>query len=258
MTPQADWTPISLLPDQAALDFFHLREPISAWTHCVGLVLALPGTLLLWRQSQGSHPSKRLSLLIFGFSLAFCYASSTLYHSLRLPDEGLAALNRLDRIGIFTLIAGTYTPLAYGILRGWWRWGTLCGVWFIAAVSSIQLATGGPFPPLLSTGLYLALGWASVACYAKLARAVPHRSLRPLVAGGVFYSLGAVFNTIRWPVLLPGLFGAHELFHLFVMAGSLAHYRLILGVVVPFEHKTDTVALETSPARSFQPGTWRS
>ena len=108
--------------------FFDLREPVSAWSHCAGLLLALPGILLLWRRS-GGDPAKRLSLLVYGLSLAFCYAASTLYHGLRLPADRLAAFDRLDRVGIFALIAGSYTPLAWGLMRGRWRWGTLATVW---------------------------------------------------------------------------------------------------------------------------------
>jgi hemolysin III len=233
------------------VDLFDPREPVNAWSHCAGLVLALPGTLLLWRRSGGCHPAKRLSLLAFGLSLACCYAASTLYHGLRIPDDRLAAFDRLDRIGIFLLIAGSYTPLAWGLLRGQWRWGTLTAVWLITAVASGALAVGGPFPPLLTTGLYLGMGWGGAVCYAELARAVSHRALRPLVAGGLLYSVGAALNLLRWPVLWPGLVGGHELFHLLVLGGSLAHYRLMLHVVVPFEHGPGEVPLGPGRGRSF-------
>ena len=100
------------------MDFFDLREPVSAWSHCLGLLLSPPGILLLWRRSSGGRPAQRLSLLVFGLSLAFCYAASTLYHGLRIPEDRLAAFDRLDRIGIFVLIAGSYTPLAWSLMRG--------------------------------------------------------------------------------------------------------------------------------------------
>ena len=104
----------------------------------------------------------------------------------------------------------------------------------------------------MATGLYLGMGWGVVACYAELARVVSHRALRPLVVGGLFYSVGAVLNLLRWPVLWPGLFGAHELFHLFVLAGSLAHYRFILRVVVPFERRPGAILERTGPGRLLQ------
>ena len=234
------------------MDLFDLREPASAWTHGVGLLLALPGTLLLWRRSRGAPLAKRLSLLVFGLSLVACYAASTLYHGVRRTEGGLGAFDRMDRIGIFLLIAGSYTPLAWGLLRGRWRWGTLTIVWLIAAVASVRLALRGPFSPLWSTVLYLGLGWGVVVCSAELGRVVPRRALRPLVVGGLCYSLGSVINLLGWPAPWPGTFGAHELFHLFVLAGSLAHYRLILRVVVPFEPGTDLRVADSSgsPGRS--------
>jgi hemolysin III len=212
------------------LDF---REPVSAWSHCTGLILALPGATLLWRRSAGDRP-KRLSLFIYGSTLAFCYAASTLFHGLRVSDARIGALARLDGAGIFALIAGSYTPLAWCLMRGRWRRGTLAVVWSVAAAAMILIAGGSHFSTLLATCLYLGMGWGAVACYFELAQAVSHRALAPIVAGGLFYTIGAVLNLLHWPVLLPGIFGAHELFHMFVLAGSLAHYGFMLKVVVPF------------------------
>lgn len=112
--------------------------------------------------------------------------------------------------------------------------GTLAVVWLFTAVTAAVLAVSGPFPRVLSTCLYLGMGWGVVVCYFEIAQVVSHRALLSLVAGGLSYSVGAVLNLLHWPALLPGTFGPHELFHLFVLAGSLAHYRFILKVVVPF------------------------
>lgn len=233
------------------MDFFDFREPISAWTHFAGLVLAVPGTVYLWRRGRGACPAKRISLLIFGLSLIFCYAASMLFHGVRLPKPEIAVFDRLDRIGIFVLIAGTYTPLAWSLLQGWWRRVTLASVWLIAGVASALLAAGGPLSQGWMTGLYLGMGWGVVACYAELAKVVSHRALLPLIAGGLFYSVGAVLNVLHWPVFWRGVFGEHELFHLFVIAGSLSHYYLILKVAVPFDPGRSP--LPTSPAVSFLP-----
>ena len=91
------------------------------------------------------------------------------------------------------------------------------------------------------------MGWGVVVCYAEIARVVSHRALLPIVVGGVSYSVGAVLNLLHWPVLWPGIFGAHELFHLFVLAGSLAHYRFILKVVVPFVPSAGQAPLRPIP-----------
>jgi hemolysin III len=215
------------------MDFLDLREPVSTWSHGAGLLLALPGTLLLWRRSAGDG-TKRLCLLVYGLSLAFCYSASTLYHGVQLPAAEITAFARLDRVGILALIAGSYTPLAWCLLRGRWRRWTLAIVWGVAITAAVLIASGRHFSPVSSTGLYLGMGWGVVACYFEVTRVVPLRALLPVVAGGLSYSVGAVFNLVNWPVLFPGIFGAHELFHLFVLAGSLAHYRFILKVIVPF------------------------
>ena len=209
------------------------REPASAWTHFAGLMLALPGALLLLRRSAG-EPGKRLSLLVYGLSLIFCYAASTLYHGVRGTSEQIQVFVRLDSIGIFALIAGSYTPLAWNLMRGAWRTGTLLTVWGTALTAIALIASGRRFSGALGTSVYLGMGWGVVVCYARIARVVSHRAMLPVVLGGLFYSLGAVLNVLRWPALWPGVFGVHDLFHLFVIAGSLAHYWFILEVVVPF------------------------
>ena len=212
---------------------FDFRDPVSAWTHFAGLMLAIPGTMVLGRRSNG-EPGKQLSLLVYGLSLIFCYAASTLYHGVRLPTGRLAAFVRLDSVGIFALIAGSYTPLAWNLMRGRWRAWTLAAVWVTAVTAIALIAAGRRFSPALGTCVYLGMGWGVVVCYARIARVVSHRALLPVVVGGLFYSLGAVLNVLRWPTLWPGIFGVHDLFHLFVIAGSLTHYWFILKVVVPF------------------------
>jgi hemolysin III len=215
------------------MDLFDFREPVSAWSHCAGLMLAMLGGVILWRRSTGGA-AKRLTVFIYGLTLAFCFAASTLFHSVRLPAAGIAAFARLDGVGIFALIAGSYTPLAWCLLQGRWRQWTLAAVWGVAGVATILIAFGGHFSVFLATPVYLAMGWGGVVCYSQMARVVSHRALVPIVVGGVSYSVGAVFNLLSWPVLIPGIFEAHELFHFFVLGGSLAHYLFILNVVAPF------------------------
>jgi hemolysin III len=219
------------------MDVIHLREPVSAWSHFAGLMLALPGTMILWRLGAGAL-GKRLSLLIYGASLAFCYAASTLYHGVQLPADRVATFARWDGVGIFALIAGSYTPMAWVLMRGRWRQCTLAAVWGVAIAAATLIAAGRQFSPWAATCVYLGMGWGCVFCYAEIARVVSHRALLPVVVGGVSYSVGAVLNLLKWPLLWPGIFGVHELFHLFVIAGSLAHYWFILRIVVPFSNAT--------------------
>jgi hemolysin III len=141
---------------------------------------------------------------------------------------------RIDSVGIFALIAGSYTPLAWNLMRGRWRAWTLIAVWGTAVTAIALIASGRHFSRALGTCVYLGMGWGVVVCYARIARVVSHRALRLVVLGGLFYSVGAVLNLLHWPALWPGIFSVHDLFHLFVMAGSLAHFWFILKVIVPF------------------------
>ena len=226
------------------MSFLDFREPVSAWTHCAWMLLALPGTLFLWRLSRGDR-LKQLSLLIFGISLICCYGGSTLYHSVRLPQTDIALCETLDQIGIYILIAGSYTPVAFTMLQGRWKWGSLTLVWLLAGVGIVLRSVCWDIPPWLYTGLYLAMGWGAVVCYFHLARAISHRALLPLVVGGIFYSVGALMNLVKWPVLWPNVVGAHELFHMLVMAGSLTHFGFMVQWVAPFDR---VGGMELSPS----------
>jgi hemolysin III len=217
------------------MDWLDFREPVSAWTHCLWMMLAVPATLLLWRRSRGSLP-KQISLLIFGLSLVLCFAGSTLFHAVHQPWQ-IHVFHTLDHIGIYLLIAGSYTPAAIVLLRGWWRWGVLGLAWLLAGLGIALRLLADDIPGVYSTGLYLTMGWGAIFCYFKVASIVSHRAMIPVVVGGVLYSIGAVINLAHRPVLIPGVFGAHELFHIFVMAASLAHFLFMLHCVVPYEAK---------------------
>ena len=178
--------------------------------------------------------TKRLSVLVYGLTLVFCYSASSLYHGVRLPAAEIAAFARLDGVGIFALIAGSYTPIAACLMWGRWRVWTLAIVWGVAITATVLIASGRHFSSAVGTSLYLGMGWGAVVCYFEIAQVVSHRAMLPIILGGLSYSVGAVLNLLNWPVFYPGVFEAHELFHIFVLLGSLAHYLFILHVVVPY------------------------
>jgi hemolysin III len=168
-----------------------------------------------------------------------CYGSSTLYHAAWARGDLLELLRKLDHVGIYVLIAGTYTPAAWSLFRGAWRRCTLATVWGLAACCSLVVGIGGVLPIWLATTTYLAMGWGVLFCYHELARDHSHRTLLPLPLGGICYSAGAVINLAGWPIVVPGVFGAHELFHLFVIAGSACHVAFMLEVVLPAQPPAD-------------------
>jgi hemolysin III len=213
------------------MDDLCLRDPVSACTHFTWMVLALPGTLILWRLSRG-HLLKRVGVLVFGLTLVWCYGGSALFHS--VPAAMSAPYRTLDHIGIYLLIAGTVTPIGLVVLRGWWRIGLLSGIWALAA-TGITLRLTADMSISFMTVLYLFMGWIGCTMYFELVRRLSHSKVRLIVFGGIFYSVGAVINGLDWPNVAPSVFGAHELFHLFVMAGSLFHYYFMLRAVLPYE-----------------------
>jgi hemolysin III len=230
------------------MQLFELREPINALSHGAGMILALPVTWYLVKgcvqpdnpgranlctRTRRYHSIKALCLLVFGLTLVACYGISAAFHAAKLSGEPLMRLQRLDHVGIYLLIAGTYTPVAWGLMRGTWWWGTLTVVWTTALACAARVWCGGMLPMWVSTLTYLLLGWGALFCYFELARVFSHRTLLPLPLGGVFYSVGAVLNLTKWPALFPGVFAAHEIFHFLVIAGSACHIFFMLQVVIP-------------------------
>jgi hemolysin III len=247
------------------MHFIEIREPVNAMSHAAGMALALPVTWFLWKRCgitddkclhETPAPTspyqriKAISLLIFGMSLAFCYGVSASFHSASITGSALPHLQRLDHIGIFLLIAGTYTPIAWALLSGPWRRITLGAVWFVAILCALRVWFFGVLPIWIATMVYLAMGWSSLFCYLKLTKTHSHRTLFPLLLGGMLYSLGAAINLSHWPILVPGTFGSHELFHLFVIAGSASHVYFMLSVVVPAHEP-----LYERPAKFLEPAT---
>src|SRR5438874_108955 len=104
------------------MTYLDFREPFNAWSHGLWLLLSLPATYVLWRRC-GTDRGRRLSFLVFGACLTACYLGSTLYHGVRGRPDAIEFFDRLDHVGIHLLIAGSYTPLAWNVMRGRWRWG---------------------------------------------------------------------------------------------------------------------------------------
>jgi hemolysin III len=225
------------------IEWLTFREPVNAWTHFLWLLLAFPGTWLLWRRSRGDR-LKQISMLIFGVGLVTCYGGSWLFHAVRLSEKSIQRFNTLDHVGIYLLIAGSCTPIALVILRGVWRSSLLTSIWLLALVGIVLCLADVRMPIWLSTLLYLVMGWVGCVTYFELASRLSHAAVRPVWIGGVLYSIGAILNVIQWPKIVPGVFEEHELFHLFVMGGSLCHYWFMLRIVAPYQQQP---AAETTP-----------
>lgn len=207
-----------------------LREPISGLTHLVGVVLAVVALVVLLAATTG-RIDQFVAFGIFGCSLIALYSASALYHLLPVSQAAVARLRRLDHMTIFVLIAGTYTPICVLALED--GWGLLGLVWTLALCGVVLKLLWMDAPRWLSVGLYLAMGWVAVVAASAIFRAVPSGGIAWIVGGGLVYSAGALIYGLKRPNPVPGVFGFHELWHLFVMAGSACHFWVMLRYIAP-------------------------
>ena len=199
-----------------------------------GGLLAIVGLIvLLAKAASAGRADQVVAFGIFGLSLIALYTASALYHLLPLPTAGVARLRRLDHMMIFVLIAGTYTPFCLLVLDSGWSWGLLALAWGLALCGVLLKLFWMDAPRWLSVALYLGMGWVAVIAAVPLSRAIPGGGMVWLLAGGLIYSAGAVVYGLKRPNPLPKVFGFHELWHLFVVAGSACHFWAVLRYVAP-------------------------
>jgi hemolysin III len=211
-----------------------LREPINGITHAAGGLLAALGLgVLLATAASTGRLDQLVAFGVFGLSLIALYAASALYHLLPLSPSGVARLRTLDHMAIFVLIAGTYTPFCLLALDGVWRWGLLALIWGLALCGVLLKLLWMDASRWLSVVLYLGMGWVAVIAAPALFRAVPPDGITWMLAGGLVYSAGALVYGLKRPNPVPGTFGFHEVWHLFVIAGSACHFWAVLHHVAP-------------------------
>lgn len=210
-------------------------RPWSAITHGVGAALALLGTVLLLVRSVtlGLDAWHTVSLAIYGMSMICLYTASTLYHCLNTSVAGRIALRKYDHCSIALLIAGSYTPICLTALRtqGVWGWTIFGVIWAMALASCALSLLWIGSPRWLTAGVYLVMGWLAVVALYPLSRALPAEGMFWLVLGGVVYSVGGVLYAVKWPGRNNPRFGCHEIFHLFILGGSICHFLLMYRVV---------------------------
>lgn len=208
-----------------------LADPVAALTHLLAAPAAVWAIAHLWGRTHGA-PARRVSVLIFGVSSLVLFLASGCYHAAFEPWK--AHLRRLDHAAIYVLIAGTFTPLVAHMTDGWLRSAILAGAWAMAVVGvTNKLFFFGLLPEALDIGLYLAMGWFGLVPGLVIARARRWGVVRWMLLGGACYTVGAVCELLRWPSLIPGVLGGHEVFHVAVLAGSAAFLALIVRHVTP-------------------------
>lgn len=211
-----------------------LREPVSGLTHLIFSVVAVIGATVLITLAAAAHKWWHLgAFIVYGITLYLLYLASSLYHLLPVGPKALRVLRQLDHIAIFLMIAGTYTPVCLVPLRGPWGWWLFGAVWLLALAGMFLAIFALNAPRWLTTGVYLALGWLVLIAIWPLVQRVSIEGLVWFGLGGLFYSVGAVIYALKRPDPVPMVFGFHEIFHIFVMFGTLAHFLAIERAVLP-------------------------
>jgi hemolysin III len=211
------------------------KDPISGLTHLGSALLAALGTIIMIWLSPAGLP--RLAMIIYGLSLVLLFSASATYHLVQTSPQREEWLRKFDHIAIFLLIAGTYTPVCLVVLTGGWRWGLLIPVWCIAAAGTIFKLVWVRSPRWVSAMIYVVMGWLGVIGVAQILQALPWEALIWLLLGGLLYTGGSIIYALKKPNLFPGVFGFHELWHLFVTAGGAAHYVFVVAYILPLAHK---------------------
>ena len=205
-------------------------DPASSLTHLTAaVVFAILGPFLVARGSGGAL--RVISLAVFALSCVLLLSLSGVYHLLTPETAARGVLLRLDHAAIFLLIAGSFTPVHAILLRDRWHWHLLAWIWGAAIVGlTLKTVYFDSVPQWLGLMMYLGLGWLGVISSIALARRFGVRFVLPLVWGALAYTFGAVAEFLGWPVLIPGVVGPHEIFHLAVVAGISFHWAFIRGI----------------------------
>ena len=209
-----------------------LRDSVSGLMQLLAAAGATFGLLVLLNDGRGDLP-KQLSLLVYGASLVLMFLASAAYHLIKSSPNLSLLLRKADHSSIYLLIAGTYTPICLHFFTGFWQWGLVTIIWAMAAIGVAVKLFVINAPRWITAGVYLMMGWLSLIAIQEMIQAMPMAALGLLALGGVFFTVGAVVYVARRPNLYPGVFGFHELWHVFVILGCSSHYFVIATFVAP-------------------------
>ncbi|MCI8593987.1 MAG: hemolysin III family protein [Oscillospiraceae bacterium] len=208
-------------------------RPWSAITHGAGAALALAGTVLLLLKAifAGAGAMSITAFAVYGATMVLLYTASTLYHSVNVSVRGRLALRKFDHTSIYFLIAGTYTPVCLIALRGPWGWSLFGVIWGLALAGLILSVAWINAPRKLTSIIYIAMGWLALIAFYPLLHTLPATGFFWLLLGGILYTVGGVLYALKWPGRDNPRFGCHEIFHVFILLGSLAHFMLMYQVL---------------------------
>ncbi len=200
----------------------------SAITHGVGILLAMVGTVFLLIKTVPVQDAVRIaSFAVFGASMVGLYTASTLYHSVRVGVTGRILLRKVDHTAVYLLIAGTYTPLCMTILNGPLGYTLLAIIWILAIAGGAMSCLWINAPRKVTASVYIALGWLCVIALPFIYQQAGWTPILWMFAGGILYTIGGVLYALKWPGRHNPRFGCHEIFHVFIVLGTIAHFMLV-------------------------------
>ncbi|MEF9916916.1 MAG: hemolysin III family protein [Lachnospiraceae bacterium] len=208
----------------------HLKDPGSAITHFIGMLMAIFASIpLIIKAAHEPSNIYLISIIIYVISLILLYAASTTYHSFDLSEKVNKFLKKMDHMMIFVLIAGSYTPICLLVLGGQMGYILLAIVWSIAIIGILIKAFWIYCPKWVSSVLYIGMGWTCVLAFTQILNSLSPAAFGWLLAGGIIYTIGGVIYALKLPIFnnKHKNFGSHEIFHLFVMGGSICHFVLM-------------------------------
>jgi len=209
-----------------------LREPVNGLTHLGAAIAAVLGLLLLWIISRGSLV-KEISLTVYGVSLILMFAASATYHLTKARPQVMKLLRKLDHSAIYLLIAGTYTPICLHYFSGFWQWGMVALIWALAIAGICAKLVFINAPRWLTAGIYLLMGWLALFGVKEIFTSMPVWAWIWLLMGGLFFTLGAIIYITKKLDFYPGVFGFHEVWHIFVILGCFCHFIIMAAFIAP-------------------------
>lgn len=214
----------------------HIKEPGSAITHFIGMLMAIFAAVPLLIKAA-NEPSRIyiVSLTIYAASLILLYAASTTYHTFDISKKVNTVLKKIDHMMISVLIAGSYTPVCLIVLKGKTGIILLSIVWGIALAGILIKAFWVYCPKWVSSVLYIGMGWTCVLAFTQILNNMSPAAFGWLLAGGIIYTAGGIIYALKLPLFNSRHknFGSHEIFHLFVMGGSACHFVVMYSFLLP-------------------------
>ena len=211
-----------------------MKEPVNTWTHFIPFMAAIVGLVFLILMSKNDI-SKLITMTIYGLSMIALYGASSVYHWVRTTPQKELILKKVDHIAIYFLIAGSYPPVFYYGLEGAWRWAMIIAVWTLAIIGMALKLWFIHAPRYVSSAFYVSLGWIALVPFLQLIKHLPMGAIILMAVGGVVYTIGAIIYATKIFDFFPKRFGFHEIFHLFIAAGSIVHFIMILIYIVPMK-----------------------